>query len=61
MKLEYRTEADLARDNNRWAPGALKFMGFKEDMKVFEFGPGDGWYTKALAPVLKEKGYLSVG
>jgi len=36
-------------------------MGLKDDMKVFEFGPGDGWYTKILAPVLKDKGHLSVG
>ena len=61
MKLEYRAEADLARDNNRWVPGALTFMGLKEDMKAFEFGPGDGWYTKILAPALKEKGHLLVG
>lgn len=61
MKLEYRTDADKERDGNRWAPAALKFMGLKDDMKVFEFGPGDGWYTKIIAPVLKDKGHLSVG
>lgn len=61
MKLEYRTDADRERDRNRWAPAALKFMGLKEDMKVFEFGPGNGWYTKILAPVLKDKGHLSIG
>ena len=61
MKLEYRTDKDKERDNNRWAPYALDFMGLKDDMKVFEFGPGDGWYTKILAPVLKENGHLSIG
>lgn len=61
MKLDYRTDKDRERDNNRWALYALKFMGLEEDMKVFEFGPGDGWYTKILAPVLKEKGHLSIG
>lgn len=61
MQLDYRTEQDKARDNNRNAPAALRFMGIKEDMKVFEFGPGDGWYTKILAPVLKEKGHLTIG
>ena len=61
LKLDYRTDKDQARDGNRWASGALKFMGLKDDMKVFEFGPGDGWYTKILAPVLKEKGQLSIG
>ena len=61
MQLDYRTAADRERDNNRWAPGALRFMGLRDDMKVFEFGPGNGWYTKILAPVLKEKGQLSIG
>lgn len=61
MKLDYRTEADRERDDNRWAQGALKFMGLKDDMKVFEFGPGNGWYTKILAPVLKDKGHLTIG
>lgn len=61
MKLDYRTDADRERDRNRWAPGALKFMGLKDDMKVFEFGPGNGWYTKILAPVLKDKGHLTIG
>lgn len=61
MQLDYRTEQDKARDNNRNAPAALKFMGLKEDMKVFEFGPASGWYTKILAPVLKDKGHLTIG
>ena len=61
MQLEYRTDAEKERDRNRSAKRALKFMGLKEDMKVFEFGPGSGWYTKILAPVLKDKGHLSIG
>ncbi len=58
MKLEYRTEEDTKRDENRAPVQALEFMGLKEDMKVIEFIPGGGWYTKILAPVLAEKGEL---
>jgi len=58
MKLEYRTEADTKRDDNRYPDYALEFFGLKQDMKVIEFAPGNGWYTKILAPVLREKGEL---
>jgi predicted methyltransferase len=61
LKFDYRTEEDKERDLNRWPSAALKFMGLKEDMKIFEFGPAGGWYTKILAPVLKDKGHLSIG
>jgi len=58
MKLEYRTEADTKRDGNRYPAHALEFFGLKQNMKVIEFAPGNGWYSKLLAPVLKEKGEL---
>ncbi len=61
LELEYRTEAERARDRNRRPARALAFMGLEDDMKVFEFGPGGGWYTKILAPVLRERGELIVG
>ena len=61
LELEYRTDAERARDRNRRAGRALAFMGLEDDMKVFEFGPGGGWYTKILAPVLKDRGELIVG
>jgi predicted methyltransferase len=61
MQLDYRTDQDKARDKNRSAATALRFMGIKEDMKVFEFGPASGWYTKILAPVLKANGHLTIG
>ncbi|MEM9387841.1 MAG: methyltransferase [Pseudomonadota bacterium] len=60
LELPYRTEADRARDRNRRPVQALALMGLREDMRVFEFGPGNGWYTKILAPVLKDKGHLSI-
>ena len=61
LQLDYRTDQERARDKNRAPKAALNFMGLKHDMKVFEFGPGAGWYTKILAPVLKDKGELIVG
>ncbi|MEO0438661.1 MAG: methyltransferase [Pseudomonadota bacterium] len=61
LELDYRTDAERARDRNRNPTDALAFMGLRDDMNVFEFGPGGGWYTKVLAPVLKEKGQLSIG
>ena len=56
MKSEVRTEKDTDRDRNRRPVETLKFLGIKPDMKVLELIPGGGWYTKLLAPALKEKG-----
>ena len=63
LKAEIRTDAEKERDRNRDAVSTLKFMGLRDDMKVVELLPGGGWYTKLLAPVLKENGelYLAYG
>ena len=58
LKADIRTERDSERDRNRRPKSTLKFMGLRDDMKVVELIPGGGWYTKLLAPVLKEKGAL---
>lgn len=58
MNMEHRTEADKARDRNRDPIRALAFFGLKQDMKVIEFAPGNGWYTKILAPLLEKEGQL---
>jgi len=58
MKMEHRDEADTKRDRNRNPAAALEFFGLKKNMKVIEFAPGNGWYTKILAPVLKDQGEL---
>ena len=61
MQMDYRTEAELARDANRAPVEALTFMGLRDDMKVVEFVPSrQAWYTKILAPVLADKGQLYV-
>jgi len=63
MASESRTDKEKDRDRNRKPVKTLEFFGIKEDMKVLEIIPGGGWYTKLLAPALREKGqfYLSLG
>jgi predicted methyltransferase len=63
LTAEIRTDKEKDRDRNRRPISTLKFMGLRDDMKVAELIPGGGWYTKLLAPVLKEKGelYLAYG
>ena len=61
MQMDYRSEAEVARDANRAPVEALAFMGFEDNMTVVEFVPSrQAWYTKILAPVLADKGELHV-
>lgn len=60
MAADIRTEADLARDRNRKPLETLTFFQMRDDMRVLELVPGGGWYTKILAPVLRENGELHV-
>ena len=63
MAGEVRTEADVARDRNRKPVETLQFFQLSDDMRVLELIPGGGWYTKILAPVLRENGelYVAIG
>ena len=58
-----RTEEERARDANRQPLETLQFLRFRQDMRVLELIPGGGWYTKILAPLLREDGklYVSLG
>jgi predicted methyltransferase len=60
MKSDVRTEAEMKRDRNRDPVRTLEFFGLRDDMTVIELLPGGGWYTKLLAPVLKDNGQLYV-
>ena len=60
LESSIRTEKETQRDRNRRPISTLKFFGLRDDMKVVELIPGGGWYTKLLAPVLKENGDFSV-
>lgn len=63
MAADIRTPAETARDANRKPVETLTFFGLKDDMRVIELLPGGGWYTKILAPVLRERGelYVAIG
>jgi len=63
MASDIRTEAEVLRDRNRMPLETLQFFGLRDDMRVLEMLPGGGWYTKLLAPVLRENGalYVSIG
>jgi len=63
MKSDIRTAKEVKRDRNRRPVQTLKFFGIEDDMKVLELVPGGGWYTKLLAPALREKGgyFAAVG
>lgn len=63
MAGDLRTEADVARDGNRKPVETLEFFGLTDDMRVLELLPGGGWYTKLLAPVLRDSGelYVAIG
>ena len=60
MKSDVRTEAEMERDRNRDPVRTLEFFGLRDDMTVIELLPGGGWYTKLLAPVLRDNGQLYV-
>jgi predicted methyltransferase len=59
LNMEYRSEAELARDADRKPLEAVEVMGLEEGMTVVEFFPaGQAWYTKILAPTLGSEGEL---
>jgi predicted methyltransferase len=63
MEAEGRTEAERERDANRLPVETLEFLGLDETMTVLELIPGGGWYTRLLAPALREEGklYVAIG
>lgn len=63
MEADVRSEQERERDANRLPVETLEFFGLDETMTVVELIPGGGWYTKLLAPALREQGklYLAVG
>jgi predicted methyltransferase len=60
MQGELRTAEDRGRDRERQPAQVLDFFRLREDMRVIEILPFSGWYTKILAPVLKQRGKLYV-
>lgn len=60
MGADVRGEAEVLRDGNRKPLETLNFFGMQDNMTVLELLPGGGWYTKILAPVLRDNGQLQV-
>ena len=60
MQGDIRTPEERARDVNRLPAEILSFFRMREDMRVIEILPAGGWFTKILAPVLKDEGKLYV-
>ena len=60
MQGDIRTPEERARDPNRLPAEILGFFRMREDMRVIEILPAGGWFTKILAPVLKDEGKLYV-
>jgi predicted methyltransferase len=57
----HRPEADRARDIYRHPKQTLLFFGLRPDMSVLEISPDGGWYTKVIAPLLRNDGRYLAG
>lgn len=53
-----RAPGNANRDKFRHPSETLGFFGIKPTMTVLEIGPGEGWYSELLAPMLAAKGKL---
>jgi predicted methyltransferase len=60
MRSEIRSPEERARDASRLPAEILEFFRMRADMRVIEILPAGGWFTKILAPLLKEEGKLYV-
>lgn len=58
MASEHRNPKSASRDAVRHPIETLTFLGVTPDSTVLEYGPGEGWYTELLAPVLNKRGKL---
>jgi predicted methyltransferase len=52
----HRTDAERARDVHRHPRDTLLFFGLRANQTVVEVLPIGGWYTKIVAPVLRDHG-----
>ena len=56
----HRVPGNAERDAQRHPLETLTFFGLTPEMSVFEYGPGEGWYTEILAPTVAAQGKLLV-
>ncbi|MCW8091501.1 class I SAM-dependent methyltransferase [Alteromonas sp. ASW11-130] len=52
----HRTQDDKQRDRYRHPEAVLKFFNIQNNSVVAEVAPGTGWYTRILAPLVKDEG-----
>jgi predicted methyltransferase len=57
----HRPAGDVARDVYRHPKETLLFFGLRPEMTVLELSPGGGWYTRVIAPVVRESGQFLAG
>ena len=60
LAMDHRSAENRTRDDNRNPIRAMRFCRLRDDMTVIEFGPGSGWYTEILGPVLRDQGKLFI-
>lgn len=60
LAMDHRSAESRERDENRNPVEAMRFCHLEDSMTVIEFGPGSGWYTEILGPVLQERGRLII-
>jgi predicted methyltransferase len=60
LAMDHRGAENRERDDNRNPVEAMRFCRLRDSMTVIEFGPGSGWYTEILGPVLQERGKLVI-
>ena len=56
MRGSHRSAGAADRDHYRHPVEVLAFFGFTPTMTVLDVGPGTGYYTELLAPVLAKQG-----
>ncbi len=59
LKSAHRKPDHAARDKDRHPLETLELLGVTPKQSVLEYGPGEGWWTELLAPLLASQGKLS--
>jgi predicted methyltransferase len=60
LESPHRKPGNAERDNYRHPRETHEFFSLGPSSTVLEYGPGGGWYTELLAPVLAKRGKLFV-
>jgi len=62
LEADHRSEQEQIRDQYRHPLQTLAYFDVRPSHTVVEIWPGGGWYTKVLAPYLKDEGqYYGAG